>query len=111
MIGVFFYPKSGRRDIDGCVMSIKETKEKLETLKTAAEQARQSGTALQEIQLYPEQQENGQVLKSMKFKFPVFYNGQMIEEIRWDKENTVETVVLMSREEKNYVRRNLSCSG
>ncbi len=46
---------------------------------------------IQEIQLYPEQQENGQVLKSMKFKFPVFYNGQTIEEIRWDKENTVET--------------------
>ena len=33
----------------------------------------------------------------MKFKFPVFYNGQTIEEIRWDKENTVETVVLMSK--------------
>lgn len=45
---------------------------------------------IQEIQLYPEQQENGQVLKSMKFKFPVFYNGQTIEEIRWDKENTVD---------------------
>ena len=32
----------------------------------------------------------------MKFKFPVFYNGQTIEEIRWDKENTVETVCLLS---------------
>ena len=51
---------------------------------------------IQEIQLYPEQQENGQVLKSMKFKFPVFYNGQTIEEIRWDKENTVETVCLLT---------------
>ena len=35
----------------------------------------------------------------MKFKFPVFYNGQTIEEIRWDKENTVETVVLLSKGE------------
>ncbi|MCR5666443.1 MAG: hypothetical protein K6G01_06390 [Eubacterium sp.] len=52
---------------------------------------------IQEIQLYPEQKENGQVLKSMKFKFPVFYQGQTIEEIRWDKENTVETVCLLSR--------------
>ena len=51
---------------------------------------------IQEIQLYPEQLENGQVLKSMKFKFPVFYQGQTIEEIRWDKENTVETVCLLS---------------
>ena len=31
------------------------------------------------------------------FKFPVFYNGQTIEEIRWDKENTVETVVQLSK--------------
>ena len=52
---------------------------------------------IQEIQLYPEQQENGQVLKSMKFKFPVFFNGQTIEEIRWDKENTVETCCLLER--------------
>lgn len=35
----------------------------------------------------------------MKFKFPVFYNGQTIEEIRWDKENTVETVAFLSRKE------------
>ena len=33
----------------------------------------------------------------MKFKFPVFYNGQTIEEIRWDKENTVETVCLLQK--------------
>ena len=52
---------------------------------------------IQEIQLYPEALENGQVLKSMKFKFPVFYQGQTIEGIRWDKENTVETVCLLSQ--------------
>ena len=34
--------------------------------------------------------------EAKKFKFPVFYNGQTIEEIRWDKENTVETVCLLS---------------
>ncbi|MBR3039792.1 MAG: hypothetical protein IKI20_03935, partial [Lachnospiraceae bacterium] len=66
---------------------------------------------IQEIQLYPEQQENGQVLKSMKFKFPVFYNGQTIEEIRWDKENTVETCVLLervsNRKADSYVKLNV----
>ena len=45
---------------------------------------------MDKLDMTPEQQENGQVLKSMKFKFPVFYNGQTIEEIRWDKENTVD---------------------
>ena len=41
----------------------------------------------------------------MKFKFPVFYNGQTIEEIRWDKENTVETVALLSKlsEAKHHI--------
>jgi hypothetical protein len=33
----------------------------------------------------------------MKFKFPVFYQGQTIEEIRWDKENTVECVARLQR--------------
>ena len=41
---------------------------------------------MDKLDMTPEQRENGQVLKSMKFKFPVFYNGQTIEEIRWDKE-------------------------
>ena len=41
----------------------------------------------------------------MKFKFPVFYNGQTIEEIRWDKENTVETCCLLERlrNAKDYI--------
>lgn len=61
---------------------------------------------MDKLDMTPEQQENGQVLKSMKFKFPVFYNGQTIEEIRWDKKNTVETIALMSNKKaksKNYV--------
>ena len=40
----------------------------------------------------------------MKFKFPVFYNGQTIEEIRWDKEKTVETCCLLTnRKPDTYV--------
>ena len=49
------------------------------------------------IQIYPEQQEDGRILKSIRFKFPVFYNGMAVEEIRWDKENTVETVCLLGK--------------
>ena len=52
---------------------------------------------IQEIQLYPKALENGQALKSMKFKFPVFYQGQTIEKIRWDKENTVEVCCLLEQ--------------
>ena len=56
---------------------------------------------ISEVRLYEEQQESGQILKSIRFKFPVFYNGAEVEEIRWDKNNTVETVVSLSKGEIN----------
>lgn len=52
---------------------------------------------VQEIQLYEEQQESGQILKKICFKFPVFYNGQDIEAIGWDKNGSLETVCLLTR--------------
>src|SRR5699024_7455059 len=39
------------------------------------------------------------LLRHIKFKFPVFYNGQEIDEMSWDKESTVETVVLLFKGE------------
>ncbi|MDI3537390.1 MAG: site-specific recombinase, partial [Eubacteriaceae bacterium] len=36
-------------------------------------------------------------LKSISFNFPVYKDGHEIQELLWDKGNTVETVVLMSR--------------
>ena len=51
---------------------------------------------VEEVQLYEEQQESGQILKKIRFKFGVYYNGQDIEAIGWDKDGTVETVCLLS---------------
>lgn len=53
---------------------------------------------IKEIQIYPHD-EGDQPLKSIEFNFPVYRNGQEIKELLWEKGNTVESVVLMSRVE------------
>ena len=50
-----------------------------------------------EVQLYEKQQDSGQILRKLRFKFPVFYDGQDIDEIGWDKNGDVETCVLVSK--------------
>ena len=52
------------------------------------------------VEIYPEEQANGKILKHIEFKFPVFYDGKEIEGIGWDNESSVETIVLLSRGEK-----------
>ena len=51
---------------------------------------------IKEIQIYP----RGEVevpLKAISFNFPVYKDGQEVQELLWDKDTHVETVVLMSR--------------
>ena len=36
-------------------------------------------------------------LKSIEFNFPIYRNGRAIRRLLWEKGNTVETVVLMSK--------------
>ena len=52
------------------------------------------------VDIYEDRTPEGQLLRHIKFKFPIFFNGQMVEEFSWDNESTVETVVLMSRVKK-----------
>lgn len=35
--------------------------------------------------------------RSLKFRFPVFFNEQELYELDWDNESTVESVLLMRR--------------
>ena len=51
---------------------------------------------IDEIELYPEKQEDGRILKQLSLGFPVFYEGSEGDTIRLHKENTVETVCLLS---------------
>lgn len=52
---------------------------------------------VEEVHLYEKEQEDGRFLKHIKFKFPVFFNGKETEELDWDNESTVETVVLIEK--------------
>lgn len=49
------------------------------------------------IELYPERQDNGRILKQIDFKFPVYYDGNEGCEMRLLGEKTVETVALLTR--------------
>ena len=44
---------------------------------------------------YEEEQTDGRILRSLKFRFPVFFNGEEIYELDWDNESTVETIWLL----------------
>lgn len=52
---------------------------------------------IERVDIYEQEQPDGRILKHIKFRFPVYFNGKEIEELSWDNETTVETVVLMSR--------------
>lgn len=55
---------------------------------------------IDEIELYSERQSDGRIVKQINFNFPVYYNGNEGNAIRLPDENTVETVVLMSKVKK-----------
>lgn len=52
---------------------------------------------LSDVQLFETEQTKGQLIKSIGFKFPIFFNGGFTDRIVRDKNETVECVVLMSR--------------
>ena len=54
-------------------------------------------TFVERIEIYEEKQTSGQVLKKIRFRFPIYFNGEEIDEISWDNDATVETCVLLSK--------------
>lgn len=64
---------------------------------TDAEKKEFMRSFVKQIDIYPENLPDGRFLKHIKFQFPVYFQGQMVEEISWDKESTVETVLLLSK--------------
>lgn len=55
---------------------------------------------LSDVQLFETEQTKGQLIKSIGFKFPIFFNGGFTDRIFRDKQETVESVVLISRVDK-----------
>ena len=54
-------------------------------------------TFIKAIELYPERDDSGRIIKQISFKFPVYYNGCEGDTIRLLNENTVETICLLTR--------------
>ena len=52
---------------------------------------------LEKGNIYEAEQEDGRILRSLKFRFPVFFDEQELYELDWDNESTVESVLLMRR--------------
>lgn len=52
---------------------------------------------LEEGNIYEAEQEDGRILRSLKFRFPIFFNEQELYELDLDNESTVESVLLMRR--------------
>ena len=54
-------------------------------------------TFIKAIELDPERDDSGRIIKQISFKFPVYYNGCEGDTIRLLNENTVEAVCLLSK--------------
>lgn len=67
---------------------------------TDAEKKEFLNSFIERVDIYEQEQPDGRFLKHIKFRFPVYFNGKEIEEMSWDNETTVETVVLISRKDK-----------
>lgn len=52
---------------------------------------------IDEVQTYKEEQEDGKILKSIKFKFPICYDSEKNIINRWDNETTVESLCLLEK--------------
>ena len=67
---------------------------------TDAEKKTFLSSFIEQVDIFEEEQPDGRILKHIKFRFPVHFNGKEIQEIGWDKETTVETVVCLAKNPK-----------
>lgn len=50
---------------------------------------------VERVDVFPEELPGGRFLKRIKFRFPVYFDGAEVENMRWDNETTVESVVTL----------------
>lgn len=59
---------------------------------------------IKRIEIHPQPLENGQILKSIQFRFPVYYQGNEVDIFFPKSEKTVESVVLLSKLKSNRLK-------
>lgn len=50
-----------------------------------------------DVFIYEEEQKNGRILRDLRFKFPIYFNGRNVLGVDWGNESADETVCLLSR--------------
>ncbi len=53
---------------------------------------------VEKIEIFEQKQDDGRFLKSIKFRFPLYFNGSYVRDLCLTDESTLETVVLMSKQ-------------
>ena len=51
---------------------------------------------VEQVDIYEQEQPDGRFLKHIKFRFPVYFGDRETQELCWDNESTVESIVLLS---------------
>ena len=54
---------------------------------------------VEQVDIYEQEQPDGRFLKHIKFRFPVYFGDRETQELCWDNESTVETVVGLHRKD------------
>src|SRR5699024_11532797 len=63
---------------------------------TDAERKEFMKSFIKRVEIYPEQQRDGRILKRIDFRIPVFFNDQEVDMLDWDGKSMHETVMLLS---------------
>lgn len=65
---------------------------------TDAEKKEFLNSFIERVDIFPEALPSGRILRRIKFRFPVFFDGQEVQEIGWDNDSTVESIVTLIQE-------------
>lgn len=52
---------------------------------------------IERVEIFPERQSDGRIIKRIEVRFPVYIHGAERTALSWDKTDMSETVVLLSR--------------
>ena len=66
---------------------------------TDAEKKEFMNSFVERVEIFPDRQPDGRLLRHIKFRFPVYFNGNEVMDLRWDDETIAETVVQLSKGE------------
>ena len=108
--------QSKRSEIEQRILNIREEKIKTENIYkfllyfdnlyskfTDVEKKVFLKTFIERVDIYPEEQADGRILKSIKFNFPIFFDDKIIKGLSWDNEAHDECCVLLCRTQHSSI--------